>query len=51
MLSQHPCTVVFMEMKYTVYTTYKYTVLFTQIYNLFQFQNHPQTHDTNNKKI
>jgi nicotinamide riboside transporter PnuC len=51
MLSQHPFTVVFMEGKYTTYTTYKYTVLFTQIYNLFQFQYHPHTHDTNNKKL
>jgi len=51
MLSQHPCTVVFMEGKYTMYTTYKYIVLFTQIYNLFQFHNHPHTHDTNNKKF
>ena len=32
MLSQHPGTVVFVEGKYTVYTTYKYTVLFTRIY-------------------
>lgn len=51
MLSQHPFTVVFMEGKYTTYTTYKYAVLFKQIYNLFQFQYHPHTHDTNNKKL